>query len=58
MVGLGRLVMLLGVLLLYGNLSGRLPTVPFAGVVTVATGGVIVALFRDAGRRDETSPRR
>jgi hypothetical protein len=46
--------MALGTLLMWGNLSGRLMTVPFAGIVTLAVGGMIVASGRGHAAGEET----
>jgi hypothetical protein len=57
--GLGRVIMVVGAFLVCGNLFDHFRTLPFLGVVTVATGGAIVALARDGSRRDGSSkPRR
>lgn len=44
---IGMLILLLGFILLIGNVSGWWPTFPFAGFITMAIGSLIIKLTKD-----------
>jgi hypothetical protein len=51
-VGFGTLILLLGVGLLIGNITGLFPTFPFAGFIVMTVGGVIAGAARVGGDDD------
>ena len=51
-MGIGSVTMALGAVLTYGNLSSRLATLPFVGVLALALGGMIVAFGNDRSEGD------
>jgi hypothetical protein len=51
LVGLGGLILAAGAVLVWGNLSDRFRTLPFAGEVTMALGGILVLLASNRAQR-------
>lgn len=43
LMGVGGLIVVVGALLWIGNVSGKFPTFPYAGYITIAIGGAIFA---------------
>jgi len=41
LMGVGGLIMAVGALLWWGNMSGKFPTFPYAGYITIAIGGAL-----------------
>lgn len=46
LMGVGGLIVAIGGLLWWGNMSGKFPTFPYAGYITMAIGGAILAFGR------------
>lgn len=43
LMGVGALIVVVGVALWLGNMTGKFPTFPYAGYITIGIGGAIFA---------------